>query len=803
MLLTVSTNKLVGDRMSFTIKVFSEHMKIDAQQIIKAIEQRYADRPVHSLTFLSEDDLVYLAEMYKQNKLTAKVEPSKPVVPQQTSSQPETGNQGPTSAEREQSAMRNLENAIKNADIIMIDACSLLHDKGIQFFHNLRPVLQKYTKELAIPQKVSEELKIKGEQTKDIPLQKKALKIRYEIKKAHEQGLVEVYGDPSIDTFADGVFLMQIQRLRLDRSVLLITNDIVLGKEVLSMNTSRAARGKEIKVMKVSNYAYLQRVYEDNNSTAPQRDSKPLTNKPQRTVAANSFQLATKVIQATNEPLSYKTDITENTVVYDEQRQMIRLGKELGKGGEGSVFATATPGIVAKIYKKDRITREKLNKLKLMISKPPTYPGICYPQKLLYDSRGDFIGYTMPHAQGKELKRKLFVPKKEIEKTSPHFKRSDLVAITIDILDKIEYLHKHNIILGDINPFNILVDDQNKVYFVDVDSYQVEGYPCPVGTLIYTAPEIQGKHYPTFLRTFGHEHFAIATLIFTIQFLGKSPYDQTGSESGAQNIQNMDFPYTFKQDDRAENTPKGQWRIIWYNLSYPMRKAFYETFQKDEAHATEQTRMNVTQWRELLARYYADLTTGKFVQDDEVVNEVFPNRYRINRERAGELKNCRVCNQSFQERALNKGICHRCLNLGDEYTCAGPGCSKELVHTNFEKHVRGITTRFKYCKECNTMMRRTYRLVNCATCNEQFKITYDDKYYYEGKGQVLPTRCRDCRRNKHQQTTAPRPTQSQPRPTTSQTARPTQRPSRPTPTSTQHEPKKESIVSIWKKFFNL
>ena len=57
--------------MSFTIKVFSEHMKIDEQEVIKAIEQRNnTSSRIHSLTFLSEEDLAYLAEWYKKNKTT-------------------------------------------------------------------------------------------------------------------------------------------------------------------------------------------------------------------------------------------------------------------------------------------------------------------------------------------------------------------------------------------------------------------------------------------------------------------------------------------------------------------------------------------------------------------------------------------------------------------------------------------------------------------------------------------------------------------------------------------------------------
>lgn len=41
-----------------------------------------------------------------------------------------------------------------------------------------------------------------------------------------------------------------------------------------------------------------------------------------------------------------------------------------------------------------------------------------------------------------------------------------------------------------------ILDSSREVYFVDTDSYQIEDFPCPVGIINYTAPEIQGKHFP-------------------------------------------------------------------------------------------------------------------------------------------------------------------------------------------------------------------------------------------------------------------------------------------------------------------
>lgn len=91
-------------------------------------------------------------------------------------------------------------------------------------------------------------------------------------------------------------------------------------------------------------------------------------------------------------------------------------------------------------------------------------------------------------------------------------------------MKKVDYLHERNIILGDINPANILVVSPKEVYFVDTDSYQIENFPCPVGTDNFTAREIQGKNYAEFLHMMGNEYFALATLLFMIIVPGKPPY---------------------------------------------------------------------------------------------------------------------------------------------------------------------------------------------------------------------------------------------------------------------------------------
>ena len=234
-------------------------------------------------------------------------------------------------------------------------------------------------------------------------------------------------------------------------------------------------------------------------------------------------------------------EATVGTRLYTPRAEVIVLGKKIASGGEGTIYATNTE-YVAKIYKPKNLTRHRYEKLKLMLSHPIKQEGICWPVAMLYNENKEFVGFLMPAAKGKTLQTGIFLTE-PFKKNYPDWKKRDLVELSLTILKKIVYLHSHNIIMGDLNPANILFVSPKEVYFVDVDSWQMEDFPCHVGTINYTAPEIQGKRYETFLRTLGNENFAVATLLFMLMLPGKPPYAHRGGEDQATNIINMNFSY--------------------------------------------------------------------------------------------------------------------------------------------------------------------------------------------------------------------------------------------------------------------
>lgn len=224
----------------------------------------------------------------------------------------------------------------------------------------------------------------------------------------------------------------------------------------------------------------------------------------------------------------------------------VTLGKELASGGEGIVYLAGL-GKVAKIYKANRLSVLNFAKIKLMTCNSVGIKGVCWPESLLYNVKQEPVGYLMPQAEGFPLDTSVF-KKPLLLKKLPNWKRIDLVRLAVRVAEIVDGLHRQNVILGDINPNNILVTPDGRVTFVDLDSAQVADYPCPVGMVNFTRPQHHGKDFSSYLRDFDDDRFALAVMLFMILVPGKPPYSHTGGGEPGENIRKKNFgPITQNQ----------------------------------------------------------------------------------------------------------------------------------------------------------------------------------------------------------------------------------------------------------------
>ncbi|ORU00833.1 hypothetical protein D081_0815 [Anaerovibrio sp. JC8] len=611
---------------------------------------------------------------------------------------------------------------------IFIDTCSLLSDNMEALLNHLLPYLKQYDNKLIVPYRCIQELEKFIPDGNNISRGEKAKITRDNVINLYKSGVVDIRGEQS-DNFADNVFLTVFTKFRLKYNLLLITQDNNLAKDILNINNSKSVKAYPVQALRVNKYGFLSpfrwEEYEGSGKYSKENKGK--------------FKICSQLTDVSVEVVPVQKIPCENDYV-KTNRGSICLKEKIAAGGEGTIYATNTP-YVAKIYKAEKITERKQRKLELMLTKKVDCTGICYPVDIIYNKYDEFVGFLMPPAKGKELQKAIFIPPL-LKKTFPTWKKRDLVELAVTILNKIKFLNDMNIIMGDINPLNILVVSSKEVFFVDTDSYQIEDFPCPVGTVNYTAPEIQGRKFTDFLRTIGNENFAIATLLFMLMLPGKPPYSQQGGANPSENIKKMDFSYPFG-DNSNKKTPDGPWRFMWSHLTYRLKKAFYNTFTKDGEYAQEHCRLSADKWLVLFNEYLNLLDTGKFGEQDKMSEDLFPTRFKKNPNIT--YITCKICSKEAEEHLSQNGICKSCLNEGERYKCKR--CGKELIFTNYQKYIKQ-TKKFDFCPECFAWGNDAYTTVRCSDCTASFIITNNEYSYYMSKGLQLPRRCRRCREMK-------------------------------------------------------
>ena len=529
-------------------------------------------------------------------------------------------------------AQDNLEQLAERYTLL-IDTCSLLHPQFPELMTHLVPLLRENGKALIIPSGVVAELQSLGERKVELRDQIRALVKQLAALK--REGLVSVYGE-STETFGDKQLLATATRFLTSTELLVITQDNALSNDLLHLNRLGSVRGKRLTVGRINRYGYLSRFLPQEKRFAASDSRSPWTSVSQTAapVAENRTPLPVGHVPGEGELVRCGSGT-------------LRLGAKLASGGEGTIYDLGD-GTVAKLYHANKLTVGRRDKLEKMVATDLDCPGVCWPQELLFDLDGCFVGYRMQKARGLELQRCLFT-RPALEKHFPAWKKIDTVRLCVTILEKICALHSRGIILGDINPLNILVVSPEEVWFVDCDSYQIGGYPCPVGTVRFTAPEIQKKDFSTFLRTPGNEAFAVATLLFMLMLPGKSPYAQQGGGDLGEAIQAMEFPYPCG-DNRSENLPEGAWRFLWSHLPRYIKNYFYGTFQRGGQYSEENTRLSAEKWLSAFRGYHDLLASGKLQEQDPQSGEIFPTRWKVVDPAARtiwETRTCVECGEAF------------------------------------------------------------------------------------------------------------------------------------------------------------
>ena len=238
----------------------------------------------------------------------------------------------------------------------------------------------------------------------------------------------------------------------------------------------------------------------------------------------------------------------------------VQLGRELGKGGEGSVFEIPSlPNQVAKLYHQgvDKLKQEKL-RFMATHGDQALLQYAAWPQGTLHPSvSGPVAGFLMPKVTGRDPIHMLYSPAHR-RQNRPNAAWDFLLYVARNTAAAFETLHAHGHVLGDVNQGNVMVGADSKVILIDCDSYQINAsgtlHLCEVGVSHFTPPELQGlQSFRGVKRSANHDNFGLALLIFHLLFGGRHPFSGVPQKSEAGEALESDikaFRYAYARDSK-------------------------------------------------------------------------------------------------------------------------------------------------------------------------------------------------------------------------------------------------------------
>lgn len=423
-------------------------------------------------------------------------------------------------------------------------------------------------------------------------------------------------------------------------------------------------------------------------------------------------------------------------------------------------YKTNDPAYFAKIYTAGALKIDLFeNKAKRMVREKITIPGVCWPQDILTDSRGAFVGILVPASGGVQLSRSIFNGTSGIEKHFPAWDKRDICTVALTILRTVCALQKAGVYFGCFNPSSVYIESARKVYFVDADAWQIEGYPVISRNITFTPPELLGEDKKLHMFTADEENYQAALLAFMLMMPGKYPYAKRNRKAEDDSIRNMSFPFSIggdmKRSEDAER-PSGAWQIVWDHLPYRLCSNFYHSFHQKGNYAQPGTRLNASTWLSQIEQFEKHLSTADGAQS----RKLFPETFRRDGKR--NFVRCKVCGKEhpdfyflrsirMQRERINiwdKGyrVCLPCAvdrsqSPSASFTCKC--CGKTYYYTNQTQIMHEIGkldfdwTEQKWCRNCKK------QTVRCTRCQKEVPV-YQLKEFHDKQRNLRRNVCGSC-----------------------------------------------------------
>jgi serine/threonine protein kinase len=291
------------------------------------------------------------------------------------------------------------------------------------------------------------------------------------------------------------------------------------------------------------------------------------------------------------------------------------LDNFVGRGGEGEVYRLM-PDLAAKKYFSNQITRERQLKVLALCNSYSSNSGrlgvdkFAFPQAAAYSTKenlDELCGFSM-----KFFDRCPAIDQVRYDLSTNEFRevhgvklRDDhAVELIYKIFEVADYLHKCRIVLGDVNPENVLYNPVSRTpVIIDVDSAQVGQFRCLSYSENYLDPliEQQGKNSQgSYTYSAESDVFSLSCVAFEF-LLGAHPYF-ISTDPINQIVQNkeqhisrltvfegLNLPGRLRYTPRAADTNIDR-RLASIRTLYPKLYAFFaDVFLRDSRASLVQT----------------------------------------------------------------------------------------------------------------------------------------------------------------------------------------------------------------------
>ena len=289
-------------------------------------------------------------------------------------------------------------------------------------------------------------------------------------------------------------------------------------------------------------------------------------------------------------------------------------------GGEGDIFKIISPisyaNQVLKIYKSDKRTKSKEDKIKFLANNKPNitdingHYSVIWPVHVAY-SNSKFIGFTMHEASGEKLELLCHLKKpkllnKDWDKFSFNTPGSieKRLKLCFNISAALSQIYSFgSYVLVDMKPDNVMVKPDGLISIIDIDSVQVAQnnkllFPAAVATPEYTPSEYYRsiKNIETNIIKETWDRFSIAVIFYRILF-GIHPF--AGSlKSPFENLTNISdivekgFFANGKNKDKFRVIPAPH--LLFSKIDKQIQQLFLKTF--DDGHTSEWKRSSTDDW---------------------------------------------------------------------------------------------------------------------------------------------------------------------------------------------------------------